>query len=586
MAMHLPENHPLQGGKYHVRQVIGQGGFGITYRGVWTTVVSGPMGDMATEVEVAIKEFFFADYCSRKEGDSHVSVTSATGGEVFVQFKNKLLKEAQILSRLRHPNIVSVLDVFEENGTAYMVMEFVTGDTLKEMIKRRGRLTEAETLGYASQLLEAVAEIHRHNVLHLDIKPGNILIDQSDKVRIIDFGIAKQYDDNHSETSTSPIGISKGFAPPEQYSGVRNFAPETDIYSVGATIYNMLTGVVPPEATTLIEEPLRPVSDYAPDVSPRTCMAVEKAMSMRKSDRPSSAAMMYDLLCNDADRSCKSEDTRIFERDAASSFADDEELTRTGPGISDDNGYIGSGPAAVCDDTDGEKDRQERKSRWPLVLVVLLVLAALGAGIYYIGYSRNEDLDRSRENMEDWSDDDSDGSDAFSIKELFDESVDPVAEAYGDTVVVNDSLFMRSYQSTAPVYDSLDIETPLRSGRYRDPENSADESREYNDSIFTAVEQQPSFPGGETALYRWLGEHMVYPSDAAEENVQGRVVVKFVIGKDGSIGNVKVVRGRHPSLDKEAVRVVRSMPRWSPGKQKGNAVRVWYTIPINFILQN
>lgn len=100
------------------------------------------------------------------------------------------------------------------------------------------------------------------------------------------------------------------------------------------------------------------------------------------------------------------------------------------------------------------------------------------------------------------------------------------------------------------------------------------------------VEQKPSFPGGDAAMYKWLGEQIHYPADAAEEGVQGRVVVQFIVKKDGSIADVKVARGKHPSLDREAVRIVKAMPRWSPGRNNGQSVNVSYTLPITFKLQN
>lgn len=99
------------------------------------------------------------------------------------------------------------------------------------------------------------------------------------------------------------------------------------------------------------------------------------------------------------------------------------------------------------------------------------------------------------------------------------------------------------------------------------------------------VEQKPEFPGGEAAMYKYLGDNIVYPSAASEEGIQGRVVVEFVVGKDGSITNVKVVRPRHPALDKEAVRVIKSMPKWIPGRNNGQPVKVTYTLPVTFKLQ-
>lgn len=113
-----------------------------------------------------------------------------------------------------------------------------------------------------------------------------------------------------------------------------------------------------------------------------------------------------------------------------------------------------------------------------------------------------------------------------------------------------------------------------------------EEKKPEPEKIFTAVEESPKFPGGDAEMYKWLSRNIRYPEMAAQNNIQGRVTVQFVVEKNGSIGEVKVVRGKDPDLDKEAVRVVKSMPAFIPGKMNGQAVRVWYTLPINFKLQN
>lgn len=291
--MELKKDYLLQGGKYRIIEKIGQGGFAITYKANWATEIIGPMGKIATDVTVAIKEFFFADYCTRDNDTLHISISSPTGAQIFNRFKAKMKKEAAILSRLRHSNIVSVYDIFEENNTVYMVLEYISGGSLKDVIRKNGKLDEATTLRYASQLCDAVAEIHRNNVLHLDIKPGNILIDPNDNVRLIDFGISKQYNsDTHAETSTTPVGISKGFAPTEQYTGVAQFSPATDIYAIGATIYNMCSGKIPPEAVSLLDEDLPKING----ISDQLWNAITKAMSVRRNQRPQSAAELMNLL--------------------------------------------------------------------------------------------------------------------------------------------------------------------------------------------------------------------------------------------------------------------------------------------------
>ena len=116
---------------------------------------------------------------------------------------------------------------------------------------------------------------------------------------------------------------------------------------------------------------------------------------------------------------------------------------------------------------------------------------------------------------------------------------------------------------------------------YANSSHASDEERSYTIAM---VEQKPEFPGGEAAMYKWLSEHIIYPAQAAEEGVSGRVIVNFIISKSGVVENVKVVRGQHPELDKEAVRLVESMPRWMPARNNGSPVKVNYTLPIAFKL--
>ena len=201
--MNLPDGYLLQKGKYKLTQVIGQGGFGITYKGVWFTEVKGSLGAMRTEVPVCIKEYFFKDYCVRDPQSYIVKVHSDTGKLLFHKFKEKLIKEAKILSEVHHPYIVNVLEVFEENNTAYIAMEYISGNSLKDKLAKEGMLPEAEVLRYVHQIGEALQFVHQKNILHLDIKPSNILIDKDNNARLIDFGVSKRYDVGEQETKNS-----------------------------------------------------------------------------------------------------------------------------------------------------------------------------------------------------------------------------------------------------------------------------------------------------------------------------------------------------------------------------------------------
>ena len=245
----------LQSGKYKIIRVLGQGGFGITY--------------LAEQVmlgrKVAIKEFFYKDYCDREEGTSHVTLGTQSNRETVMRFREKFLKEARTISQLDHPNIIKIHDIFEENNTAYYVMEYIEGENLSELVKRQGALPEATAVAYIKKVADALAYIHARSINHLDVKPGNIMLRQHDQqIVLIDFGLSKQYDEVGSQTSSTPVGVSQGYAPVEQYSpgGVPTFSPSTDIYSMGATLYWLIIGKTPPNANEIssILQIISPVS--------------------------------------------------------------------------------------------------------------------------------------------------------------------------------------------------------------------------------------------------------------------------------------------------------------------------------------
>lgn len=296
--MNLPNGHLLQNRKYRLTHVVGQGGFGITYKGVWFTEVKGPLGTIKTEVPICVKEYFFKDYCYRDPDSFEVKVHSETGKALFEKFKEKLIKEAKILSDVHHPHIVNVLEVFEENNTAYIAMEYISGNSLKYMMDKEGVLPEARVLRYVHQIGEALQFVHEKNVLHLDIKPSNILIDQSGKARLIDFGVSKRYDIEQQETSTTMLTLSKGFASIEQYDneGTQNFSPCPDIYSLGATMYNLLTGKIPTESILRATRPLPAPRELNPAISPKTEAAIIKAMEIVPADRFQSVSEMLAAL--------------------------------------------------------------------------------------------------------------------------------------------------------------------------------------------------------------------------------------------------------------------------------------------------
>lgn len=275
----------LQGGKYRIIRFISSGGFGCTYEAVHT----GLNGRMA------VKEFFVQDICNRDDATGRVSVGLQSKAQTFDKLREKFIREAQSVFALSHPGIVHVSDVFEENGTAYFVMDYIDGCSLADLVDKNGPMDEATALGYMRQVCAALDYVHANGRLHLDIKPGNIMVDRAGRAVLIDFGASKQYDSGTGENLSTLLGFTPGFAPPEQMTAdVSRFLPATDVYALGGTLYNLLTGEAPLSANLRYAgDELKPLPE---SVSPSTRRAVEAALQLNKSARPQSVAEFAALL--------------------------------------------------------------------------------------------------------------------------------------------------------------------------------------------------------------------------------------------------------------------------------------------------
>ena len=426
--MHLPVGTQLQGGRYEILRYISSGGFGCTYEARDTKFRS-------RVKSVAIKEFFVKDFCNRDTVSNSVVVGTQSKKELVEKLRNKFLEEADAIFELEHPNIVRVTDTFEENGTAYYVMEYINGSTLASIIEKEGALSEDKALGYICQIADALCHIHSRNRLHLDVKPGNIMIDQSGKAVLIDFGVSKQYDEVCGENTSTLMGFTPGYAPLEQSNkGIREFSPTTDIYSLGATLYKLVTGQTPPDASDVNEDGLPALPQ---GISAPVRVAIEAAMQPRRKDRPQSVAEFLKLLENGG----KSKDERAKSKDETllnSSSTPGGEVSRSDGGESelptekienaknytassdDEETQVGMNPPrpsatppfqkveelskADSDDDEtlvnrsstpeGEVSRsgggeselktENRKSKLPLIIIILLLSVILGAGGYML----------------------------------------------------------------------------------------------------------------------------------------------------------------------------------------------------------
>jgi formylglycine-generating enzyme required for sulfatase activity/predicted Ser/Thr protein kinase len=266
----LPINFPLNN-KYRIKKVLGQGGFGITYLAA----------DTQLDIDVCIKELFISGNSTR--GQNMTVLTQNLKEFSFNDFKERFIQEAKQLARFSNPGIVRVIEFFEANNTAYLVMEYVPGKNLKDYIAENGPMKESEALPLIHQLFDAVEEVHNAGMLHRDIKPDNILLGAKNRVVLIDFGSAREFTEGKTITQTAIL--TPGFAPIEQYSNRAKRGTFTDIYALGATLYFLLTGHKPIAATDRYREQLAAPHQINPAVSEQLSSAVMMAMEMKEEDR-------------------------------------------------------------------------------------------------------------------------------------------------------------------------------------------------------------------------------------------------------------------------------------------------------------
>ncbi len=244
---HLQPNTTLQGGKYRIERVLGQGGFGNTYVAINTVF----------DERVAIKEFFMQGINDRDGDTGSISVSLERNRMQFDEQRDKFKKEALRIRKLSNPHIIKVHDLFEENGTAYYVMDYVDGENLSERLKHSGMaMTEEEVSRILPQILDALQAVHDAGIWHLDLKPANIMVDKDGQVKLIDFGASKQFNvQKGGATTSTAISYTNGYAPREQMEqNYDKFGPWTDFYALGATLYTLLTNKRPPLPTDIDDD--------------------------------------------------------------------------------------------------------------------------------------------------------------------------------------------------------------------------------------------------------------------------------------------------------------------------------------------
>ena len=484
----------LHNGKYRIERVLGQGGFGITYEATMKATVSGALGNLQVNIKVAIKEFFMKERCLRDGSTSAVSIPSEASQELVQTYRHKFVKEAHNLSAMNHPNVVKVTEVFEENDTVYYVMQFAENGSLSDYVKGQPgkRLNEDEALRITRQLGSALDYMHsQKHICHLDVKPGNVLLDDKFNAVLIDFGLSKNYDEQGNQTSSTPVGISKGYAPLEQYQQTLNsFTPQTDLYALGATLHFLLTGQTPPEASIINEEgfPACPAG-----ISQPMWAAIEAAMQPRRRDRPASVAAWLKML--------PEEDETIAANTTMQVVADNDETIINSTQAAQTRSTVQQQQPA--EPIYVEDDDSDSRRKWLYIGGAAIALAILGFLFFGKG-EKGEPVLASAD------------STAVSTDTLVSDDIvaQDVPQQSQDEEQPKDQ--QKDKEQPAQVTSEKEEAAPMKEASL--PTNQANEpapqkqheeqpapaQQTRDNKVYDVVEQQPQFPGGQGALVSWI----------------------------------------------------------------------------------
>ncbi len=267
--------------KYIIGRVIGYGGFGVTYI-AWDTVL---------EIKIAIKEYLPSEFSTRSAGQTEITVFSGDKTKQFNDGMEKFVEEAKKLAKFRNENgIVKIFDSFSENGTAYIAMEYLQGETLAERLERDKTIPVEESISLLMPIIESLNRVHDEGIIHRDIAPDNIFLTNKGEVKLIDFGASRYATTSRSRSLT--VIIKPGYSAEEQYRSRGDQGPHTDVYSVGACLYRMVTGEIPPDAMERRaqfeknhRDMLKPIRKFVKDIDQRRENAIYNAMNVRIEDR-------------------------------------------------------------------------------------------------------------------------------------------------------------------------------------------------------------------------------------------------------------------------------------------------------------
>jgi len=360
-------------GTYRIDSYLSSGGFGNTY--------------VATHInfneKYAIKEFFMKGVNERDGNNTTVSVSNNEKVIEFNEQLEKFKKEARRLRRLNNPHIVRVYDLFDENGTAYYVMDYINGENLKEKLKRTGQpISELEATKVLEQVLDALQEVHSQGIWHLDLKPANVMVDQNGTVKLIDFGASKQFNSKTGGAlSTSSVTYTNGFAPIEQMEkSYEKLGPWTDFYALGATIYNVLSNQRPPMPSDINDDRTPDKHLYLPlpfGISDKMRELLLWLMKTNRKERPASVSEITDFMSKVLTPDQDVESTILNQKKAAQAQQQQRHQENS---------------ATLSDDDDSERSDENAKKTKKAIVIAACSGLLLAVGFYFMfnnGFSDN-----------------------------------------------------------------------------------------------------------------------------------------------------------------------------------------------------
>jgi serine/threonine protein kinase len=359
-------------GKYRLERILGQGGFGITYQAF----------DESLNRRVAIKELFPEG--STRNGNTLIAASSL-GANGFAQTKQRFLEEAQTLAQFNHPGIVKVFEVFEAHGTAYIVMEALTGETLGMRLARETKLSENGVKYLATEICAALEVVHQTGLLHRDIKPDNVFITKENRVVLIDFGSARGFQTGHAMKHTQLV--SPGYAAPEQYASQAKFGTYTDIYGLSATLFHAATGKPPPTASDRVIS--SDMGLHLPDaVTEPLRTALTRGLALRTDERPQTAKDFVGLLEKKVHLTGVIQDNKFSQQDEILYRGDQVLVTQKQVEIKGSDSRITSYPmSAICDiwlTNEWKETRNPGAINPRTILLISFVFLVASIGILFV----------------------------------------------------------------------------------------------------------------------------------------------------------------------------------------------------------